>query len=80
MSNIANVGDLSISTCIECPAHTIESDPDPYDDFCDDDIKIGCKFKKDCYSTTGCRPYNAKKESSVPDWCPFIMKVENAIK
>lgn len=32
--------------CLECPAHEVQSDPDPHDWFCDDDVKLFCKHSK----------------------------------
>ena len=32
--------------CIDCPECTILPDPDPNDWFCDDDVKVVCKVKK----------------------------------
>lgn len=62
---------LKITNCIDCPFHKVESDPDPDDWFCDDDVKVVCtKAKKDI--TVACRPYNTRKESSTPKWCPLL--------
>lgn len=62
------------NNCTECPHHEIQSDPDPEDWFCDDDVKVYCKVAKK-HATTGCRPYNAKKETApVPTWCPLKKK------
>lgn len=76
-----------MKNCLECPFHKIIPDPDPYDDFCDDDQAIVClktpndRQKPDSlYSadhsefkpvTVSCRPYNLKHESDTPDWCPL---------
>ena len=44
-----------IKKCVQCPHCTILPDPEPYDWFCDDDVKLFCeKLKKDssrCTST-----------------------------
>lgn len=62
---------LEIKNCLDCPHHEVQNDPDPLDWFCDDDIKVFCKKKKKNI-TVACRPYNLRKESKVPDWCPLI--------
>lgn len=64
-----------------------DRDPDPTDWFCDDDVAVTCTLTKnptiDAQSkyvsnrnefrsvTCGCRPYRARKESTVPEWCPL---------
>ena len=43
-----------IEKCTQCPHCTILPDPEPYDWFCDDDVKLFCEIKKDssrCTST-----------------------------
>jgi len=73
------------ATCIGCPDMEIIPDPDPDDWFNDDDVAVICRatsdnpkldskhpadrsaFKK---VTCACRPYNVKKETTIPDWCP----------
>jgi len=74
-------------SCIDCEYHRIASDPDPNDSFCDDDVAVLCeklppqesdskrwiddspfKFKT---ITVSCRPYNIRKETSIPIWCPL---------
>lgn len=59
-----------ITSCMKCPYSIILPDPDPYDWFCDDDVRVFCK-KEERNITTACRPYNATKESVTPDWCPI---------
>ena len=61
---------LTIKNCTECPFHEVLPDPDPYDWFCDDDVRVYCN-KANKNITVACRPYNIKKESEVPDWCPL---------
>jgi hypothetical protein len=75
-----------METCIDCNEHRVIKDPDPNDWFCDDDVAVVCTLmgntKRDLDSkylaernefrciTVGCRPYNIKKETVVPEWCP----------
>ena len=62
---------LRINNCLECPHHSIESDPDPDDWFCDDDQKVVCK-KNDKTISGGLRPHEIKRfVTTVPDWCPM---------
>lgn len=77
-------------SCIDCNSHSIINDPDPNDWFCDDDKAIVCTNvnnpKRDVnsshasdrqeYRVVMCaiRPYNLRKESKVPDWCPKCKK------
>lgn len=72
--------------CLECEYHEIVADPDPHDWFCDDDVAVVCskvknpnKDENSIYNasrnsfriiTCACRPYNIKKESKTPKWCP----------
>lgn len=74
-------------SCMDCPNHRVERDPDPTDWFCDDDVAVLCSkepnVKKETRwsggmlwphrpATTSCRPYNMKRETSpVPKWCPL---------
>ena len=58
------------TNCIDCPFHDVLSDPDPDDWFCDDDVKVYCR-KAERNVTVACRPYNTRKESAVPTWCPL---------
>ena len=75
-----------MNNCTECDYSLIINDPDPYDWFCDDDKALLCTrvgketdknslhaSKKYPYKevTMGCRPYNLKKETEVPNWCPL---------
>lgn len=61
---------LKLTNCMDCPHHRVEADPDPDDWFCDDDIKVVCT-KADRNITVACRPYNTRKESDIPEWCPL---------
>lgn len=65
------------------------SDSDPYDSFCSDDQAVVCKkmptnnikpssnhaSDRQRYKciTVECRPYNLRKETNIPDWCPIIL-------
>lgn len=64
---------LKLTNCIQCPHHEVQPDPDPDDWFCDDDVKVVCKKtrRKDNEVAAACRPYNVKKESDIPKWCPL---------
>ncbi len=73
-------------SCIDCNKHSIISDRDPDDWFCDDDIAVVCSLVKnpsrDLESkylsdhskfksiTVGCRPYNVRRKAKIPRWCP----------
>jgi len=72
--------------CIDCPFHKVISDPDPTDWFNDDDVAVVCtktpkkEDKNSKYAadhqpfkpvTVACRPYNIRKESETPKWCPL---------
>lgn len=70
---------IQIDNCMDCPHHHVQRDPDPDDWFCDDDVKVVCTkaIQKDgSYRevTSACRPYNTRKECSVPQWCPLNVK------
>lgn len=56
--------------CIDCPHHVVLPDPDPSDWFNDDDVKVQCRINGRNV-TTACRPYQTRKESETPDWCPL---------
>ena len=77
---------LEIENCIDCPNHEVSPDPNPYDWFCDDDIKVRCiksnnqigkRTRNDNlkigepYITVACRPHNKRNECKIPDWCPL---------
>jgi len=63
---------IKINNCIDCMEHEILNDPDPYDWFCDDDVKVICKLNRRKI-TCACRPYNIRKECDIPIWCPKIL-------
>lgn len=69
-----------LSGCALCMFLAIEPDPDPFDDFCDDDKKARCTLSKanpnvrsgEPYVTVSARPYQIKSECCyIPDWCPL---------
>jgi hypothetical protein len=76
--------------CLDCENHEVIPDPDPHDWFNDDDLAVVCKItvndsqdpgSKYCSDrqefkciTRSCRPYNDRKESGRPSWCPLINK------
>lgn len=65
------------TNCTHCPCHKVMSDPDPDDWFCDDDVKVRCT-KAHLDITVACRPYNIRKECTVPSWCPLLkQEIEN---
>lgn len=84
---------MSITNCMDCGNHQVIPDPDPDDWFCDDDVAVVCKItpndKKDPTSrwtsdysaykpvAWSCRPYNTRKESEVPSWCPLKQGNQN---
>lgn len=73
--------------CIDCGQHEVIHDPDPTDSFNDDDMAVVCKLAMNPARdvnhrylanrhpqrsvTMSCRPYNLRKESDRPDWCPL---------
>jgi hypothetical protein len=75
------------SNCLDCPFHKVIADPDPHDWFNDDDQAVVCrkvnndsidlnsKYVADRQAfktvTVSCRPYNLRKESNTPKWCPL---------
>lgn len=60
-----------ITNCTKCEFHSVESDPDLYDWFCDDDVKVVCT-KCNRNITCACRPYKIVEESDIPSWCPRL--------
>jgi len=62
------MNNIIIKNCIDCSSHQILPDPDPNDWFCDDDVKVICAIG-DREITCACRPYNVRKECSIPNWC-----------
>lgn len=78
---------MKFTHCIQCPHHSVINDSDPSDWFNDDDCAVVCtktkrptnpesKYAADRqpYKTVAvaCRPYQLKKESKVPIWCPLL--------
>lgn len=61
---------LPIINCMDCPYHIVKSDPDPNDWFNDDDEKVICS-KNGKTITVACRPYQKRRECSIPHWCPL---------
>lgn len=77
-----------MNNCMDCPKHEVVNDRDPDDWFCDDDVAVVCTLtpnpKRDQASrhlsdhskfravTVACRPYNKRKESERPGWCPLF--------
>jgi len=75
------------TNCLDCPFHMVIPDPDPDDWFNDDDEAVVCrkvnndkmdldsKYAADRQAfktiTVSCRPYNKRKESKTPKWCPL---------
>jgi hypothetical protein len=76
-----------LTTCIDCPHHSVIGDPDPTDSFCDDDLAVVCKKEKNpCQNLDSkwlsdrserrvvepsIRPYKLRQEATVPSWCPL---------
>ena len=54
--------------CNKCEHAQSRADPDPYDWFCDDDVKWHCQ-KTNKVIESGCRPYQEVKQ---PEWCPLL--------
>ena len=80
--------------CADCQHHRVIQDPDPDDWFNDDDVAVVCTLEEKNtvkhsrraserqdrrLVTAACRPYNVKKESTRPDWCPLV-KIREAVK
>ena len=64
----------AIDNCLDCPNHAILPDPDPLDSFCHDDVKVVCtkgSSDKPRVIALAIRPYQARRESAIPDWCPL---------
>jgi len=75
------------SNCLDCPLHQVLPDPDPDDWFNDDDCASVCTRTKNELQdnmakwfirrsdfrpiTVSARPYQVRKESESPDWCPL---------
>ena len=85
-----NVAIQKIENCLDCKHHALVPDPDPDDWFCDDDEAVLCKETpnptRDVKSkwasdrqpfravTRSSRPYQTRRDSKVPDWCPLLEK------
>lgn len=69
---MGNTVHIMIKNCMDCPHHEVKADPDPSDWFNDDDQKIVCKKRRGRAIATAVRPYNLRKESEIPDWCPLL--------
>ena len=85
MSETNELNEL-ITCCLDCEKHKVINDPDPLDSFCYDDLAVICTLKenseKDVNSkyaadrnmykpvAVSVRPYNLRKESVSPIWCP----------
>jgi hypothetical protein len=81
---------IKIPNCLDCENHKVIPDPDPFDWFNDDDVAVVCVIfpnddrdveseyladRQEFKCVTGsCRPYNKRKESDRPKWCPLINK------
>lgn len=81
-----SVENALLGSCLDCRSHRVINDPDPNDSFCDDDLAVVCtktpNDKRDTKSRyvadhsewkvvePSIRPYNLRKESVVPSWCP----------
>jgi hypothetical protein len=86
---------ITITHCTDCKFHRVIPDPDPSDSFNYDDIAVICimsanpnydpssKYASDRQKnrviTYSCRPYNKKKESEVPLWCPLAEKLKEVV-
>ena len=58
-----------IEKCTQCPHCTILPDPEPYDWFCDDDVKLFCEKLKRTVAAA-LRPYESD-EVDIPSDCPL---------
>jgi hypothetical protein len=78
-----------MKTCLGCKHHEVIDDRDPDDWFCDDDQAVICKLsptkpepnsrflsQRSAFRrvASACRPYNLRKEATIPTWCPLIEK------
>lgn len=81
--------------CLDCQFHKIINDRDPDDWFCDDDVAVLCqrspieansvsRYRAERFPlrrvTSACRPYNARKESQTPKWCPLGLGANSDIR
>lgn len=75
-----------MNKCTQCRFIEVSSDPDPYDSFCDTDVKARCLAARnqipkltsrgnikagEPFITVACRPYMLDKECDIPSWCPL---------
>ena len=58
-----------ILKCVQCPHCIILPDPDPYDWFCDDDVKLFCEKLKRTVAAA-LRPHEGDKVD-IPSDCPL---------
>ena len=67
-----------MTSCLDCPNHKVMPDPSPDDWFNYDDEKTVCfheKFGKAGKTVSSMnRPYETKRFSGIPDWCPLLKK------
>jgi hypothetical protein len=84
-----------IESCLDCRDHDVIADPDPNDWFCDNDVAIICKLAKNIYKdsnskyssdrqefrilASSCRPYELKRSSKIPKWCPKKKKTKKKV-
>jgi len=61
----------TIANCIDCDNHEVQADPDHYDWFCFDDVKVVCKAMNNKTITCACRPHRTRHECDIPNWCPL---------
>lgn len=71
---VQNVIIIEITSCVDCPESEVSRDPDPYDSFCDDDVKCICKLTGNVI-TSACRPYQLREETDIPDNCPKLREM-----
>jgi len=76
-----------ITSCVQCPHHSVIADPDPHDWFNDDDVAVVCKKteqepdleseyradrQKHKVISSGDRPYQITESNiQIPKWCPL---------
>ena len=63
-----------IEKCTQCPHCTILPDPEPYDWFCDDDVKLFCEKLKRTVAAA-LRPYESD-EVDIPSDCPLEQQIK----
>lgn len=62
--------ELELDYCTQCPHGSVLPDPDPYDSFNYDDVKVVCK-KENKKIAGALRPYEIGKYDTIPNWCPL---------